>query len=138
MCDVNEHPFTRKEDVEHIVHLESQCRKWEQLFNIACHDRDSWQQQCETLETINQRLKEQVRRLKTYERLMVIDTKVVEGELAEVKLSDRSVTYLPAIYLPEEAERPVKGFIETARNEGQDSREASDDRRPGGETEGLC
>jgi len=104
---------------------EQKCRHWERLFNMACHDRDSWQQQCEALETVVNRQREKIRELLSYERPVVIDCDFTEEELENLQLKPGSIISTSAFRPSEEAESETQGISQATRNKRQDSGEAS-------------
>jgi|SRR3990172_10044902 len=117
--------------------LEQKCLKWERMFNMACHDRDVWQQQCEALETVVQRQREKIRELLDYERPVVIDCRFTEEELAVPVGGIEHCDCFSTIPVSSETESETQGISEATRNEGSDSGEASDRRSTGRCSEGL-
>ena len=123
---------------EDIEQLENDCRKWEQLFYLACHDRDAWQQECEKLDMVCQRQNAIIKELRGYERAVVIDTKFTEGQLEENQCSLGYGLTISEVPISSEAEQTTEGSRPATRNEGQDSGAAQANRRSGGDSEGLC
>jgi hypothetical protein len=117
-------------EVRHYPQYLEDMWKWERLFNMACHDRDIWQQQCASLETVVQRQREKIRELLGYERTVVIDCDFTEEELENLKLRPGCIIPISAFRPAEEAESETQGIGEATRNEGSDSGET----RPSGDS----
>lgn len=108
-----------------VERLQSADKIWERMFNLACHDRDSWQQECETLITIMNRQRDEIRRLCGNERTLVIDSPCTEEELASDNRQSRSFPLSSQTTIPQEAESETQGNNETVPDQGQDSGETT-------------